>query len=114
MAWTLGGVRIYVTEDTGPIRGRRQARIEVIDSIKTTVHDAGRPSDRREITFYVFSGYENDILPLVNGSGVELVSDEGSQGNWIIMGEPTPQRQRAINYDTSVYTVTMELMKDDS
>jgi len=114
MAWTLGGVRIYVEEDTGWLRSRRQAKIEVLDSNKTIVHDAGRPSDRREITFVMFSGYENSVLPLLSGSGVELVSDQGSQGNVIIMGEPSTTRLRAINYDTPVYRVTMELMKDDS
>jgi len=114
MAWTYGGVRIYVEEDTGILRGRRQARIEVLDSTQTAVHDAGRPSDRRELTFVMFSGYENNFLPLANGSGHALVSDEGSQGNWIIMGEPGANRVRALNYDTSVYRVTMELMKDDS
>ncbi len=114
MAWYLGGVRIYVEEDSGLLRNRRQAMIEVIDSQSTIIHDSGRPSDRREITFVVFSGYEANVLPLINGSGHELISDQGSEGNWVIVGDPSPERLYAINYDTPVYRVTMELMKDDS
>lgn len=114
MAWYYGGVRIYVEEDTGAKRSRRQAMIEILDSASTIIHDSGRPSDRRELTFVVFSGYDANILPLCNGSGHELISDEGSLGNWVIVGEPSPNRVRAINYATPVHRVTMELMKDDS
>lgn len=114
MAWTIDGNRIYVEKDTGWQSERRQAEIDVLDSSKTIIHDSGRPSYKRSIQFVVFSGYAANILPLQDAaSSYTLVSDQGSEGS-VFVKSLEPERLQAINYDTPVYRVTMEMTKDDS
>lgn len=114
MAWYLNSERIYVEEDSGWKVERRNSEIDILDSNKTIIHDAGRKSYTRDITFVVFSGYENRILPIIdNASGISLTSDQGAQGN-VYVHRFEPKRLQDVSRDTPVYRITMELTKDDS
>lgn len=113
MAWTLGGERIYVEEDTGWVLTPRYGEIDILDSTQTILHYAGLPSKKRTITFVVFSGYHDNIIPLLDGTSKALVSDQGSEGN-VYIKDVSAERLRDISRTTEVHRVTMELMKDDS
>jgi len=109
MAWYLGGVRIYVEKDSDWQVDPRLGMIDVLDSSQTIVHHAGRPSYLRSLTFVVFSGYQENILPLATGSGIPLVSDQGAQGN-VIVKNFKADRILDISRITPVYRVTTELI----
>jgi hypothetical protein len=114
MAWYLNGERIYVEQDTGWKVERRSSEIDILDSNKTIIHDAGRKSYKRDITFVVFSGYSSRILPIINNaSGISLTSDQGAQGD-IYIHNFEAERLQDISRNTPVYRVTMEITKDDS
>jgi len=113
MAWFINAHRIYVEKDTGWQCQPRIGEIDVLDSIKTIIHTAGRPSYRRNITAVVFSGYAANILPLANGSGYPLLSDQGNEGN-VVIKNLKGERLFDTSRTTPVIRFTMELIKDDS
>jgi len=109
MAWYLNGVRIYVEEDTGWQHTPRLGEIDVLDSTQTIIHYAGRPSYTRQIVGVVFSGYHNNILPIVSGI---LLSDQGNEG-MVIVKSCKGKRLQDIKRDTAVYRVTLDLIQGD-
>jgi len=112
MAWYIGGKRIYVEKDSGWQTTPRVGEVNVLDSNETILHCAGRPSYNRDITFVVFSGYFNTILPLAacSVSGIALVSDQGAEGN-IVIKALKPDRLYDRSRTTPVYRVTMSCIK---
>ena len=108
MAWTLDGVRIYVEKDSGWEHSPRLGEINILDSNQTIIHDAGRPSYTRNITFVVFSGYHDNILPITDGA---LVSDQGAEGD-VVVKNCSAERLQDIKRTTAVFRVTMNLIKD--
>jgi len=88
MTWHLNSVRIYVEEDSGWNAEPRKGTIELLDTNYSIIHDAGRPSYERDLTFVIFSGYAADILPLLTSGIVVLTDDEANETNVSIMTAP--------------------------
>lgn len=98
MSWSLGGVTIYVDKDSYWKRELVMARLQVIGATSETLHYGGCRSRTRELGFYVESQANmNSIQSMSGGSApVELVSDQGSEGNVHILSL-TPERKQALN-----------------
>ncbi|GAI91534.1 unnamed protein product, partial [marine sediment metagenome] len=77
----------------------------------TLIHYAGRESHRRAIVFVVFSGYNNDIVPLPIDEAVPLISDQGAEGD-VVIRNISGKRMRDISRTTPVMEVNMDLTKD--
>jgi hypothetical protein len=116
MTWKLGGNRIYVEKDSGWIPIPRKGQIDLLDTSYSILHTAGRESLKREITFVVFSGYESNILPLVDDTSVSFEDGDGDTYTVSIMDKPNVSR--VYNYrdsfdGTKVYRISMQLMLDE-
>jgi len=108
MTWKLGGIRIYVEDDSGWKATPRKGTIELLDTNYSILQTAGRESYRRELNFIVFSGYAVGILPLAVEDSVTLEDDEGNETTVSIMNL-TPSRLYDYK-DRKVHRVKAELM----
>lgn len=106
MSWYLDGQRIYVEKDSGWAHNPRLGEINVLDSTQTIIHTAGRPSYTRQLTFVVFSGYHDNILPITDGI---LLSDQGNEGE-VIVKSMKGERLMDISRTTAVFRCTVELI----
>jgi hypothetical protein len=113
MTWKLGGVRIYVEEDSGWKSEPRRGTIDLLDTDYTIIHDAGTRSLQRDITFVVFSGYYNDIMPLVASGTILFEDDDGTTTNVAIMNDLSPTRLYDY-FDRKIHRVKASLMKVDT
>ena len=111
MTWKLGGVRIYVEEDSGWKPTPRKATIELIDTVYSIIQTAGRQSHRRDLQFVVFSGYAASILPLAVEDTITLEDDDGNETDITIMNL-TPTRLYDYN-GRLIHRVKVELLMDD-
>lgn len=115
--WKLGGIRIYVEEDTGWQVEPRKGTVELLDTNYSIVHTAGRKSMMRDITFVVFSGYYSDIVPLIDDTTTTFEDYDGTVDTVTIMGKPSATRiynYRDSTDGTKVFRVKMNLLKDES
>ena len=112
MDWKLGGVRIYVEEDSGWRSEPRRGTIDLLDTSSTIIHNAGTRSLQRDITFVVFSGYYASIMPLVAETSVVFEDDEGATANVVIMDDLSPSRLYDY-FDRKIHRVKTKLMKVD-
>jgi len=98
MSWSLGGTTIYVDKDSYWKRELVMARLQVIEATSETLHYGGCRSQTREIGFHVETQANMDSIQSMScGSApVELISDQGSEGNVYIMSL-TPERKQALN-----------------
>ena len=117
MAWTLGGYRIYaqdLAENTSQILPRLQPL-----SGGTVVQSFGYDSETKSLSAIVvgdtikaaLKGFSQD-----GGSSHELVSPEGSMGNWVVkscVAKRTKSTCQTIDItqpeDAPVYDVEMEI-----
>lgn len=119
--WYLGGYRIYVEKDSGWQTTPRLGEINVLDSQQTLLHDAGRPSYIRSLTFVVFSGYHESIIPLANNTvhsdGLLLLSDQHPAApgeGYVYVKTMKADRLYDRSRLTAVYRVTVELIQKGS
>lgn len=110
--WSYGGVRIYASSDTGKIPEWRIDEVDPIDQqyATTFVHQAGRESYTRKITATVMDGNFDAFIFLVDGAAHALITDQGSEGNWVIM-DYSARRKQALNKSDVVLEVNIELME---
>lgn len=121
MAWTYGGVRIYAQESS---RSSAQilARLQPVNG-GTVIHSFGYESMIRNVTAIVVGDTNDAALYAFSkdgGTTHELVSPEGSLGNWICKGyssrrtDSTCQTIDTTQPETApVYEVELELHRED-
>lgn len=110
--WSLGGIGIYVYDDTEDTAEPVYGQIQVLDATTTILHYAGAKSRVRTIKFHVYGEANwNSLLSAAEAdSNVALVSDQGSEGNYRILSLKG-DRVQAENYDDIWMDGTAELMK---
>lgn len=109
MTWRLNSVRIYVEDDSGWNPTPRKGLINILNSNNTIVHQAGREAHKRSISFVVFSGYYNSILPITAMGTVVFEDDAGTQTNVTVL---SMSAERLYDYhDRKIHRVKVELME---
>jgi len=109
--WSYGGIKLAVEKDTGDIVTPRIDAINPVATILTTyLHYSGTEALRRTITAVFFQNYEDEFLPLVDGAAHALVSDQGTEGDYVITAVK-PDRLQDIKRDLPVVRATIELVK---
>ena len=111
MTWKLGGIRIYVEDDSGWKPTLRKDTINLLDTTSSILQTAGRESHRRDLQFVVFSGFANNILPLADDITVLFEDDDDLETTVSIMSM-SPERLYDYN-DRKVHRVKVELMEID-
>ena len=106
--WTLGGMAIAVDKDSSNIEAKF-SEIEILNANTTVIQTAGSKGERRTISGQVsggsiatLKGYKNMVK--------ELVSDQGSQGNYYI-GRIREDRVQDVSTTTQTSRLTFELIK---
>ncbi len=109
--WSYGGVRIFVEKDSGKIP---EPRIDEINPLTTTlttyIYQAGREDYTRKITCVVWEGNWASLMALADGAEHALISDQGAEGNWVIL-TISPSRMQALNKTAVVAKVQLTLME---
>ncbi len=109
--WTYGGVDIYVHEDSGKKPEPRIDYVNPITTLQTTyIHQAGRESYGRTIKCKCVQNYAA-LLAVVDGASHVLVSDQGSLGDWVVLGIKGERIQDS--RPLPVVEVTLDLMEVD-
>lgn len=110
--WSLGGIGIYVDDDTGDGAEAIYGQIQILGAVGTTLHYAGAKDHIRTIKFHVYTEADWDQLTAAADAdaNVALVSDQGAQGNYRIF-KMTGDRVQAENYPDVWMYGTAELMK---
>lgn len=74
--WSLGGYDIYVEPegDTGWVVDSGDAEHHVLESNETTIHDVGRPSERRTWRGLVVGQADRDGLNSIVGNNVTYIT----------------------------------------
>jgi hypothetical protein len=110
--WTFAGYRIIVDGD----QGRPDPHIgihDVLDGTESVIHYFGFGSPTRTLSAWLLDN-PNDIEDLEDycefATPGELVSDQGSEGNWIITSI-SKQRIRDIKRVKPVWKLTIELKR---
>lgn len=111
MTYKINNTRIYVEKDSGWQYKPRKGTVELLDTNYSIIHTAGRPSYSRSITFVVFSGYANDILPIANMTSVNFEDSAGTVTAVSVMDFKPEKLYDYFNRD--IYRVSMELLVDD-
>ena len=109
MSASLGGVTIYLEQDTGWISAPRFALHDVLDSTETIIHLLSVPSSRRMITGTVKNDYPT--LKALGDAAAEVTfsTDDGTSGQCYIL---SISGQRIQNVGTDVwYRFTAELIE---
>ncbi len=109
--WSLGNVTIHVDKDSGWQAKPRKGTVELLDTEYSVIHYAGRPSYARSLSFVVFSGYAEEVLPLLTEESVTLVEDSGASTSVTIMDL---KGERLYDYKLrDIYRVNVELLQVD-
>jgi len=119
MSWTLGNIRIFVVE-SGEEGSQIIARLQPLSG--GTINQVfGYESPTRRLNCYVVGDSDmNDILGMTtSGTTYELVSPEGSLGNFLVQKVNMP-RQKVIDQslrpdlacDSPVYLGEISLLED--
>ena len=109
--WSLGGVKIAVEKDSGDTVTPRLDEINPLGSALTTyLHYAGTEAKKRSITGVLFENYESAFIALIDGTAKALVSDQGAEGNYVILSLK-PERVQDTKRDLPVTRVDIDLMK---
>lgn len=111
--WSLGGHGIYVTGDTGWNAQSGDAEHHVLESDETTIHDVGRPSDRRTWRGLVVNQATRDALIGHVGNNMTYVTPMVGDitGTCRIMSASGKSVQDTGTATTPKWTITVELMK---
>lgn len=114
--WSIGGVSIYIDEDSGS----EQAVIgeqHVLDATVSTKHHSGSMGEKRTVAGTLFDTDGSQLSTLrsyTNSSTVRaLVTDLGAAGNWHVANVQW-ERKQALNYAYGVYRVNIELVEPSS
>ena len=122
MTWTYGSppVRIYVQQHD-------KSQDEIIARLNpvgggTILHDFGDNDPITRIEALVLTSGDAGLLEYFKGTSNELISPEGTLGNWILKSIST-KRHDSVNHtffdrpsvdtDVPLYTVNMELYDDN-
>lgn len=110
--WTFGGYRIIVNGDSGKPEPKTSEHF-VLDGTESVIHYFGYGSPTRTLTGHLLNNPDDlaNLIALNNlATPSALVSDQGSEGNWILM---TLQYQRVVDIKRQkpVWRFTMELKK---
>ena len=111
MTWKLGGIRIYVENDSGWKPTPRKATIELLDTMYSILQTSGRESHRRDLQFVVFSGFTNSILPLISEDSITLEDDEAVETDVTILDMSTERLYDYLN--RKIHRVKVELLVID-
>ncbi len=110
--WTLGGYRIIVNGDTQKPEPKVSEHF-VLDGTQSVFHYFGYGSPSRTLTGHLLDN-PDDLASLVdlcnNMTPAALVSDQGSEGNYLIISISS-QRIQDIKRVKPVWRFTMELKK---
>ena len=109
--WTLGGLSIAVQDDSLDYPIVRMGRLEPLEHNYSIGHYGGTESAARDIKFTIFSGYDDNLIPLVGSGYHALVSDQGEEGDYFIVSI-RGERLQALNKLSSVFKVTASLKKE--
>jgi len=84
-SWSLGGVTLYVTKDSGD---EPRPRIDYTNQITTAqvtyVNQHGRDSSKRELQAVLIGNY-SELAALVDGVAKALISPWGAEGTYVII-----------------------------
>lgn len=111
--WTLGGLSITVQDDSLDYPIVRMGRLGPLEHNYSIGHYGGTESMARDIRFTIFSGYDDNLIPLVGSGYHTLVSDQGAEGDYFIVSV-RGERLQALNKLSSVFKVTATLKKESS
>ena len=111
--WSLGGNGIYVTDDTGWLSQSGDAEHHVIESNETTIHDVGRPGDRRTWRGLIVGQSVRDALNALVGSNPTYITPMVGDitGTCRLMGLAAKSVQDTSTPTTPKWTITAELLK---
>lgn len=111
MAWTLGGISLTVENDSeDSIKPRIDFIDPIVSSLTTHAHFAGTEGKRRTLKCVFWETYESEFLPLVDGAAKALVSDQGAEGNYVILSAKSTRLQD-LKRSAPVVRVDIELLK---
>ena len=114
MAWSLGGITIYVDSDEMDYEANLAIQ-EILDATTNTITFFGANSERRTIGFTLdetvsAGGKASLATARSTDADVNLTSDQGSQGNYRILSF-RPVRIQALNKSSPCYRCVAELIK---
>ena len=108
--WTLDGISITVEEDSLDYPAVRMGVLNPLEYNYSIGHYGGTESAYRDIRFTIFSGYDEQLVPLVGSGYYPLVSDQGVEGNYFIT-TVRAERLQALNRLSPAFRVTANLRK---
>lgn len=119
--WSLGGTDVYVTshDESGDVK---LAKITVLDANNTsTLHFFGSGAEEVSIAGWIFTESNKNALESLRNSGttVTLISDQGSEGDFMIQEFDTKKygpfvKLQLAGYDpedTTIYKFQAKLIK---
>lgn len=110
--WSLGGIKLAVEEDSMDYTAIRMGHLGPLDRNETVLHYGGTEAYARDLTAILFSGYEDNFLPLIGSGYHTLISDQGDEGSYFITG-CKPRRLQALNKPAAaVYRLQLDLRKE--
>lgn len=119
--WTYGGVRIY-TQNSRKSSSQTLARLQPVNG-GTIIHSFGYDSMIRSITAIVVGDTNDNALYAFSKDSAtvhELVSPEGSLGNWILKSYSSNRTSSVCQTidvtqpeDAPVYEIELELHRED-
>jgi len=111
--WSLGGHGIYVTSDTGWQSESGDAEHHVLESDETTIHDVGRPGDRRTWRGLVVNQAVRDSLNGHVGNNLTYITPMVGDitGTCRLMSLSGKSVEDTGTPTTPKWTITVELLK---
>lgn len=109
--WALSNINIAVEEDSLDYPVVRMGKQGPLEHNYSIGHHGGTEAMHRDLKFVLFSGYEQQFLPLVGSGYHALVSDQGAEGDYFIAAVRA-DRLHANNQPKPVFRITAELRKE--
>jgi len=111
--WSFNGINIIVEKDSQDSPTARIGVLDVLGSTEPLIHFGGLEQYHRELQLVMYDGYDTLLAPLIDSGYYTLISDQGNEGRYAILSA-RPQQLQALNYDTVVHRVTLNLLKSIS
>jgi hypothetical protein len=116
--WSLGGIPLVVEKDSEDYIKPRIAELGPLDATYNYIHFGGTEALKRDLTTVLFTGYKSypgtseGLYGLIGSGYHELVSDQGTEGNYWITEAKTDRLQDIHRNTGANYRITMKLIKE--
>lgn len=109
--WSLGGIKIAVTDDSLDYPKNRFVKHAVLDTLYTDIQWFGSGETLRDVRGVLLEDQYNNLVGLVGSGYHTFVSDQGTEGDYFV-SSITSERIMAVNHDIPVYKITVKLRKE--